>query len=67
MIMDENTWFAAGKQMDSPLDELKEIAKQNDLIPVIYLHSQNIMDIESTINNFENSGIRVVKSLAELN
>lgn len=65
-IMDENTWFAAGKQIDSPTDELLEVAKQNGLIPVIYLQSQNIMDIENTINNFENNGVRVIKKLEEL-
>ena len=66
-IMDNDAWFAAGKQMENPTHELIGIAKQNGLIPVLYLQSQNIMDIESTIDNFENSGIRVVKSLDELN
>jgi hypothetical protein len=66
-IMDEDTWFATGKQIDSPINELKEIAKQNDIIPVLYLHSKNIMDIESTIEKFENLGIHVIKSLEELN
>ena len=65
-IMDEETWFAAGKQKDSPTKELIELAKQNGLIPVIYLQSQNIMDIEETTNKFENDGIRVIKSLDEL-
>ena len=65
-IMDGDSWFAAGKQKDSPVSELIDLAKQNELTPVIYLHSQNIMDIDKTIANFESSGIRVVKSLDEL-
>ncbi len=66
-IMDDDAWFAAGKQMENPTHELIDIAKQNGLIPVLYLQSQNIMDIESAIDNFESAGIRVVKSLDELN
>ncbi len=66
-IMDENVWFAAGKQTESPVNELIGLGKQNGLIPVLYLHSQNIMDIESTTEKFENMGIRVIKSLDELN
>lgn len=65
-IMDENVWFAAGKQIDSPINELISLGKQNGLIPVLYLHSQNIMDPEETIDNFEKLGIRVIKSLDEL-
>jgi len=65
-IMEGDSWFAAGKQKDSPVAELIDLAKQNDLTPVIYLHSTNIMDIDNVIKNFETSGIRVVKDLDEL-
>ena len=65
-IMDGESWFAAGKQKDSPLSELLELARQNNLTPVIYLASQNIMDLDNTIANFESSGIHVIKSLEEL-
>ena len=65
-VMDGDSWFASGKQIDSPVNELKQIAKQNEIIPVIYLHSKNIMDIDNTIANFESNGIHVVKSLEEL-
>lgn len=66
-IMDEKDWFASGKQIDSPIKELIDLAKQNGLIPVLYLQAQNIMDIENTINTFENMGVRVIKKLEELN
>lgn len=65
-IMDGDSWFAAGKQIDSPVKELIDLATQNDLTPVIYLASQNIMDIDNTIANFESAGIRVIKNLDEL-
>ncbi len=66
-IMDGDSWFAAGKQKDSPVSELIDLAKQNKLTPIIYLHSQNIMDVDNIINKFESLGIRVVKKLDELN
>lgn len=66
-IMDNDSWFAAGKQIDNPTIELLELAKQNNLIPVLYLASQNIMDIDETIKQFESNGIRVIKNLDELN
>jgi len=65
-IMDGDSWFASGKQKDSPINELKELATQNDLTPVLYLHSQNIMDIDNIIKNFTDDGIRVIKNLDEL-
>lgn len=65
-IMDGDSWFASGKQKESPINELKELAAQNDLTPVLYLHSQNIMDIDNVIKNFTDNGIRVIKNLEEL-
>lgn len=65
-VMDENIWFASGKQIDSPINELTELAQQNGLIPVLYLKSQNIMDLEKIVEQFESDGIRVIKKLDEL-
>lgn len=65
-IMDGDSWFASGKQIDSPINELISTAKQNGLKPIIYLVSENIMDLDGTINNFESLGIHVIKSLDEL-
>lgn len=65
-IMDEESWFASGKQIDSPIPELLQIAKTNDVIPIIFLESENIMDYPGTVDNFENAGIRVIKSMEEL-
>lgn len=66
-IMDGDSWFATGKQKDSPITELIDLAKQNDLRPVLYLHSKNIMNIDGVIENFESLGVTVVKDLDELN
>ena len=65
-IMDNENWFAAGKQIDSPVPELLGLAKQNDLTPVIYLASQNIMDFENTVQQFTESGVKVITKLEEL-
>ena len=65
-IMDDDSWFATGKQKDSPIPELIDLAKQNDLTPVLYLHSKNIMNIDNVIKNFTDDGIRVIKNLDEL-
>ncbi len=65
-IMDEDNWFASGKQMESPLPELKGLAKQNGLIPVLYLESTNIMNLNETIKQIESTGIKVIKDLDEL-
>lgn len=66
-IMDEDIWFASGKQMDSPINELKQLASDNGLTPILYLHTQNIMDAENTIKNFESNGVHVITNLDELN
>ena len=65
-IMDEDIWFASGKQMDSPINELKQIANDNNLKPILYLHSQNIMDIENATKHFENNGVHVITKLDEI-
>jgi len=65
-IMDEDTWFASKKQITSPIREMLDLAQQNNLIPVLYLESQNIMDIAGTTERFESMGVRVIKSLEEL-
>lgn len=65
-ILDDETWFASGKSIESPIPELLNLAKQNDLVPVLFLESQNIMDLPGTTERFESVGIRVIKKLEEL-
>ncbi len=66
-IMDNDTWFAAGKQIKSPVNDLIELAKENNLTPIIYLESTNIMDLQGTIEQLNKSGIKTVTDLSELN
>lgn len=65
-IMDEDTWFASKKQRESPIREMIDLARQNNLIPVLYLESQNIMDLPGTTERFESMGVRVIRGLDEL-
>ena len=65
-IMEEDFWFASGQQIESPTIELKKIAIEKGLKPVLYLESKNVMDITDTIERFESNGIHVVTSLDEL-
>lgn len=66
-IMDNDTWFAAGKQIQSPANDLIEIAKENNLTPIVYFESTNIMDFEGTIKQLNESGIKTATDLSELN
>lgn len=65
-IMDDDSWFASKKHRESPIKDMLKLAKQNELIPVLFLESQNIMDLYGTIEKFESMGIRVIKNLDEL-
>lgn len=65
-IADDNTWFAAGKQKESPADKAKEKAKKYNVQAVLYLASTNIMDLETRIEQWESEGIKTIKSLSEL-
>ena len=46
--------------------EMIDLARQNNLIPVLYLESQNIMDLPGTTERFESMGVRVIRGLDEL-
>lgn len=65
-ILDDETWFAAGKQKDSPVSTMLEIANENGLKPIIYFETTNIMDFEGTVKSLTNKNITVLTSLEEL-
>lgn len=65
-IMDDENWFASGKQKPSPVKEMVELSKQNDLTPVIYFESENVMDFENTKKNLASNGIRIITTPDEL-
>ena len=65
-IMDEDNWFASGKQKESPIPLMLSLAENNLITPVLYLASQNIMDIDGIIEKFTSMGIKVIKNIEEL-
>ena len=65
-IMDDEVWFASGKQKKSPVRKLLDLAEENSLTPVIYFESKNILDIEHIMSKFEKMGISVVLELSQL-
>jgi hypothetical protein len=64
-VADEIDWFAPGKQKPSPIAALLE-AKAKGLKPVLYLESENIMDLDKLLPEWKKSGIKVIKKLPDL-
>ena len=65
-IIDEDNWFAAGKQIDSPIPIMQEMVKDTHLTPVIYFESTNIMDFDGTAETLKNQNIAVITNPDEL-
>ena len=65
-IADNESWFAAGKTRPSPIELVKKIAAEHDVQPVLFLGSNNIMDIDNLIPQWENDGIKVITDLKDL-
>ena len=65
-VMDDTNWFSSKRQIESPISEMISLARQNELTPVLYLESQNIMDLPGTIEKIKSMGVRVITSLDEL-
>ena len=65
-ITDEDNWFAAGKQIDSPVPTMLETTKDENITPVIYFESTNIMDFEGTVETLKSQGITVITKPDEL-
>ena len=65
-IMDEPTWFAAGKTRTSPINNLLNAAEQHNVKPVLVLLEQNIMNFDSKHTEWESKGITVITDLSNL-
>ena len=65
-VTDPENWFATGKTCPSPIAIVKYAAEQNGTVPVIYLASTNIMDLESLIPQWESDGIIVITDINKL-
>lgn len=65
-IADEELWFASGKQKESPIKKIQDIALSKQLQGVLYLAETNIMDLDTKISEWSESGIKVITSISEL-
>lgn len=65
-IMDKDNWFAAGKQINSPVATMLEMIKDEPITPVIYFESTNILDFDGTVKQLTDKGIKVIQTPDEL-
>ena len=65
-VVDNENWFANGKTQTSPINKIQEFATAHNLIPVIYLESTNIMDLDEHIQSWTTAGITVITNPEEL-
>lgn len=65
-IIDEDNWFAAGKQIDSPIPVMLEMVKDTQLKPVIYFESTNVMGFGGTTETLQNQGITTITKPEEI-
>lgn len=65
-VADTESWFAAGKTRPSPIVAVKHAADTQHVQPVLYLGSDNIMDIDSLRNTWTSDGIRIITDLKDL-
>ncbi len=65
-VADNESWFAAGKIRRSPIASVIESATAHNVTPVLYLGSDNIMDIDELRPQWERNGVRVISDLKDL-
>ncbi len=65
-IMDDPTWFAAGKTRESPILGLLDAAQQHNVRPILFLNTTNIMNLDAKRTEWESKGITVITDLGEL-
>lgn len=65
-VVDDENWFASGKSKPSPILAIKSAAEKHNVQPVLYLATENIMDIETLIPQWESDGIRIITETEEL-
>lgn len=65
-IADDDSWFAAGKQKESPITIALAAAEHHNVTPALYLATENIMDLDNKIETWKSSGIKVIKNLDDI-
>ena len=65
-VTDPDNWFATGKSKPSPINAVKSVAKQHNLTPILYLGTDNILDLDTLIPEWESDGIKVITDISEI-
>ena len=65
-VADSENWFAAGKTRPSPIAATLQSANARHTIPTLYLETQNIMDLDQLIPEWESMGITVITDPSNL-
>jgi hypothetical protein len=65
-IADNDSWFAAGKQKQSPIKSALNAAEKYNASPAIYLGATNIMDLDNKIIEWTALGVRIIKTPDEV-
>jgi len=65
-VADNENWFAAGKTRKSPIKAVLDAAIQHNVHAVLYLGSENIMDIETLRAGWTDDNISVITDLKDL-
>lgn len=65
-VVDTHDWFATGKTRPSPIELVTRIATKHNVHPCIYLESQNILDLEKLIPQWESDGITVYTNIDDI-
>ncbi len=65
-VVDNESWFAAGKQKPAPDVTVRTVAATHGVKPILYLAATNIMDLECHREKWANDGIMVISNLGEI-
>ncbi len=65
-VADSENWFAAGKTRPSPIIAAQTAGQTHNKKPAIYIGSQNILDIEKLITEWESNDITVFTNLTQI-
>lgn len=65
-IADDEAWFAAGEQKESPINKLLDISNKQNLTPIFLFLTNNILDFEEKRKTWESMGIKIITDVSDL-
>lgn len=65
-VADIDNWFAAGRVCPSPIITIQNMATKHNRTPAIYLATNNIMNLDKLIPEWQSAGITVITDLSEI-